>query len=500
MDRLWQTIGQLSPPATRPSRAPYLYGAILAGLALACRLALGPVLGDRLVLIIFGPSVIVAALLGGLGPGLAATAFSVACGGGLLFRYGVNLANEIDVAFLAALGIAVSLGGRWAHAARANVIALNHDILDRQAQLQSILDTVPDAMIVIDERGSIQAYSPVAERLFQWPREEVMGRNVNLLMPSPDQDAHDSYLQRYLRTGERRIIGIPRKVTARRKDGSDFPAELFVGEALQNGRRYFTGFLQDLTESQTAETRLEALQSELIHIARLSDMGEMASALAHELNQPLSAISTYLRAAQRLLGAQNPENPAIPIVSSAAEQSLRAGDIIRRLRNFVTRGESDRQVESLRSLIEDAAALGLTGAREQGGVITEFEWSPAADAVVVDKVQAAQVTLNLVRNAIEAMEGSKKRELRITTGTSDDGMAMVSVADTGPGIDPAIADRLFQPFVTTKGAQGMGVGLSICRTIIEAHGGRMWAEPNPGGGTVFRFTVPMAELEEASDE
>ena len=355
-------------------------------------------------------------------------------------------------------------------------------------------------MIVIDERGSIQAYGPVAERLFQWNREEVLGRNVNMLMPSPDHNAHDSYLQRYLHTGDRRIIGIPRKVMARRKDGSDFPAELFVGEALSDGHRYFTGFLQDLTERQTAETRLHDLQSELIHISRLSDMGEMASALAHELNQPLSAISTYLRAGQRLLEGQNPENPAIPIISSAAEQSLRAGDIIRRLRNFVTRGESERQVESLRALIEDAAVLGLTGTREREGVVTKYEWSAAADAVVVDKVQTAQVALNLVRNAIEAMEGSKTRELQITTGTSDDGMAMVSVADTGPGIDPAIADRLFQPFVTTKGAQGMGVGLSICRTIIEAHGGRMWVEPNPGGGTIFRFTVPIAELEEATDD
>lgn len=500
MDGLWQTIGRLSPPTPRPGAAPYLYGAILAGLALACRLGLGPVLGDRLVLIIFVPSMIVAALLGGLGPGLAATALSVACGGGLLIRYGANLANGVDLAFLGGLGIAISIIGQWAHAAQANVIALNHDILSRQAQLQSIMDTVPDAMIVIDERGFIQAYSPVAERLFQWRREEVMGRNVNMLMPSPDHDAHDSYIQRYLHTGERRIIGIPRKVTARRKDGSDFPAELFVGEALQNGRRYFTGFLQDLTERQTAETRLQALQSELIHIARLSDMGEMASTLAHELNQPLSAISTYLRASQRLLEAQNPENSAIPIISSAAEQSLRAGDIIRRLRNFVTRGESERQVESLQALVEDAAALGLTGTREGRGVITKFDWSPAADAVVVDKVQTAQVALNLVRNAVEAMEGSEKRELRITTETSDGGMAMVSVADTGPGIDPSIADRLFQPFVTTKGAQGMGVGLSICRTIIEAHGGRMWADPNPGGGTIFRFTVPMADLEEATDE
>jgi two-component system sensor kinase FixL len=493
MDRLWQAIDRPLPAPRNHGAAPYVYGAILSGLTFAARLGLDPVLGDRVVLIIFVPSVIVAAILGGLGPGLAATAFSVAFGVCLLIRYGTGLANEIELALLGALGIAISLSGQWARAAQAKAVALNRDILSRQAQLQSVLDTVPDAMIVIDESGLVQAYGPVAERFFQWRRDEVLGRNVSMLMPSPDREAHDSYVQRYLHTGERRIIGIPRKITARRKDGSDFPAELFVGEVLSDGRRFFTGFLQDLTDRQTAETRLQVLQSELIHIARLSDMGEMASALAHELNQPLSAISTYLRAGQRLLEAQNPENPAIPIVGSAAEQALRAGDIIRRLRNFVTRGETERRLESLRALVEDAAALGLTGARERGGVITKFEWSPAVDAVVVDKVQATQVTLNLVRNAVEAMEGSQTRELRISTGTSDDGLAMVSVADTGPGIDPEIAERLFQPFVTTKGAQGMGVGLSICRTIIEAHGGRMWAEPNPGGGTIFRFTVPLAE-------
>jgi two-component system sensor kinase FixL len=354
-------------------------------------------------------------------------------------------------------------------------------------------------MIVIDEKGIVQSFGPAAEHLFQWTRDEVTGRNVNLLMPSADHEAHDSYIERYLRTGERRIIGLPRKISAQRKDGTVFPAELFVGEARSGDHRFFTGFLQDLTERHATETRLQGLQSELVHISRLSAMGEMASVLAHELNQPLSAISTYLRAGQRLLDAQNPENPAIPIIGSAAEQSLRAGEIIRRLRSFVAQGESDQQVESLQELLEDTAALALLGARERG-VTIKYKWGKAVDAVFVDKVQVQQVALNLVRNALEAMDDSQERELQITTGPAGDGMVVVSVGDTGSGIDPQIADRLFQPFVTTKGAQGMGVGLSICRTIIEAHGGRIWAEPNPGGGTIFRFTVPTAELRESDDE
>ncbi|MGH7024127.1 MAG: PAS domain-containing sensor histidine kinase [Caulobacteraceae bacterium] len=500
MDRLWQDMDERVPtPGPERTWPPYLYGALLAALAVAARLALDPLLGDRVALIIFVPAIVLAAATGGMAPGLATTALAMAAGAWFLVRYGTNLANGIDLAFLGALGIALSIGGWLGRASRESVVSLNRHILGRQAHLQSILETVPDAMIVIDEKGAIQSYSPVAERMFQWPRDEVMGQNVNMLMPSPDHEAHDSYLRRYLDTSERRIIGLPRKVTARRKDGSDFPAELFVGEALSGDHRFFTGFLQDLTERQTAETRLQALQSELVHIARLSDMGEMASGLAHELNQPLSAISSYLRASQRLLTTQNPESPAIPIISNAADQALRAGDIIRRLRNFVARGESERDEESLRALIEDAAALGLSGARERG-VISRFKWSEAVDSVVVDKVQVQQVALNLVRNALEAMEDSGRQELRISTEPGEDGMAMISVADTGPGIDPAIADRLFQPFVTTKGAAGMGVGLSICRTIIEAHGGRIWAEPNPDGGSIFRFTVPVAGPEDSGDE
>jgi two-component system sensor kinase FixL len=478
---------------------PYLFGAALVAAALAARLALDPLFGDRVVLIFFVPAILVAAATGGLAPGLTVTALSVAAGVVLLVRFGMNPANAIDAGFLAGLGIAISFGGQWARAAQANAAALNRHIRERQSHLQSILDTVPDAMIVIDEKGVVQSFSPAAERLFKWTRDEVTGRNVDMLMPSPDHDAHDSYIERYLRTGERHIIGLPRKITAQRKDGTAFPAELFVGEAASGDHRFFTGFLQDLTERHAAETRLQGLQSELVHISRLSAMGEMASVLAHELNQPLSAISTYLRAGQRLLDAQNPENPAIPIISSAAEQSLRAGEIIRRLRNFVAQGESDQQVESLKELIEEAAALALLGARERG-VTIKYEWNEAVDAVFVDRVQVQQVALNLVRNGLEAMDDSTTRELRITTGPADEGMAMVSVGDTGSGIDPQIADRLFLPFVTTKGAQGMGVGLSICRTIMEAHGGRIWAEPNPGGGTIFRFTVPTAEHGEATDE
>lgn len=501
MERVWQAMDRVDAPPPRPGSqfAPYFYGSALIALGLAARIGLSPVFGDRAALIFFVPAILVASATGGLAPGLAATALALAAAFVLLARFGMGLPNEIDAVSLGVLGVAIAFGGRWLQATRSSLGESNRHLHERQAHLQSILDTVPDAMIVIDEDGLIQSFGPAAERLFQWTRAEVIERNVRMLMPSPEREGHDSYLEHYARTGEKRVIGLPRVITAQRKDGSDFPAVLFVGETRSGDSRFFTGFLQDLTERHAAEVRFQALQSELIHISRLSAMGEMAGTLAHELNQPLASISIYLNGAKSLLEAHNPDHRAIEAVGKAAQQTLRAGEIIRRLRSFVARDESERRVESLQKLLEEASALGLLGAGERG-IAARFKWDSSIDAVFVDKVQVQQVALNLLRNAIEAMETSPRRELRITTGASEDGMAVVSVADTGPGVSPEIADRLFQPFVTTKGGQGMGVGLSICRGIMDAHGGRIWAEPNPGGGTVFRFTVPTAEAPELSDE
>jgi two-component system sensor kinase FixL len=184
-------------------------------------------------------------------------------------------------------------------------------------------------------------------------------------------------------------------------------------------------------------------------------------------------------------------------VDKAAEQSLRAGQIIRRLREFVARGESERRIESVKKLVEEASALALVGAKEHG-VRVRFQIDPAHDLVLVDKVQIQQVLLNLVRNAMEAMEQSERRELLIASRPREGDVVEVSVADTGPGIAPEIAAQLFQPFVTTK-RYGMGVGLSISRSIVESHGGQIMVEPNRDGGTVFRFTMPGVTSEDMGD-
>lgn len=440
----------------------------------------------------------IAGVYGGGVPGVLATATGVAYG----LVWGSAHSSEPPIVTLSRglVFMLIGLGAAWVGERRRIAIRagdrINTDLIAQQAHLRSILETVPDAMVVIDSRGLIQSFSTAAERLFGYGASEVVGANVSLLMPSPYRENHDGYLERYLRTGERRIIGVGRVVVGRRKDGSTFPMELSVGEMQSGASRFFTGFVRDLSERQLTEQRLHELQSELVHVSRLTALGEMSSALAHELNQPLSAIANYLTGAKRLL-ARQPDATSQRVrvaLDKAVAQALRSGDIIRRLREFVARGETSQRPESVAKLVEEASALALVGAR-QLGIRVVFDLNERVDQVLVNKVQIQQVALNLIRNAVEAMADSPRRELTVSSVPAPDGMVDISVADTGPGIAEEVAAKLFQPFNTTK-AQGMGVGLSICRTIVEAHGGRIWAEPNPGGGTVFHLTVAEATEEE----
>jgi two-component system sensor kinase FixL len=378
--------------------------------------------------------------------------------------------------------------------------ASENTIRARESHLSSILSTVPDAMVVIDEYGTILSFSAAAQALFGYTEEQVVGRNVSLLMPSPDRERHAGYILRYLETGERRIIGKGRVVFAARSDGSTFPMELSIGEANTGAERIFTGFIRDLTERRQAEARLEDLQAELIHVSRVSAMGSMASTLAHELNQPIGAIANYVEAVRDRLVDLDPEElpMLVEALNDAAKDAQRAGDIVRRLREFVSRGEVARTVERLPTLINEASVLGLIGARERG-IEARFDLDPYASPVFVDRVQIQQVLINLVRNACEAMKDQEERRVTVTSQLDRPGYARITVADTGPGVAPDIADRLFTAFVSSK-QDGMGLGLSICRTIIEANEGRIWMEPGEHGGARFHFTLPLAELEDRQGE
>ena len=489
--------------SSTPERGAILrYGVAptVVALALAARALLTPVLHDDAIFFYFVPPVLISAAIGGIGPGLLATGLSLAAA---LFALPdpspfskTVLINGI--AFMV-IAIGVAWGGELLHRSRRRANLMTRDALAREAHLQSILDTVPEAMIVIDEHGVMQSFSSAAERLFGIRAADAIGRNVKALMPSPYRENHDDYMHRYMTTGERRIIGIGRVVVGQRKDGSTFPMELAVGEMKSGDRRFFTGFIRDLTERQQTEARLQELQSELVHISRLTAMGEMASTLAHELNQPLSAISNYLKGSLRLLEGNSDDRSAKmrDALDKAGDQAMRAGQIIRRLRDFVARGESERRVESVTKLVEEASALSLVGVKDRG-IRVQFQFDPTVDLVLADRVQIQQVLLNLIRNAMDSMETSQTRDLVISIVPAGDSHVRISVADSGSGIAPEISEQLFQPFVTTK-RQGMGVGLSISRTIVEAHGGRIWVEPNPTGGTIFHFTLAVVNEGDVDD-
>jgi two-component system, LuxR family, sensor kinase FixL len=366
---------------------------------------------------------------------------------------------------------------------------VHRDLKRREGLLRAILDAAPDALVVINKHGLIQSFSAAAERMFGYSPADVVGRNVSMLMPSPYRKGHDGYLAHYLETGERRIIGIGRVVVGQRKDGGQFPMELTVGEVDVLGTQLFAGFVRDLTKRQEREKRVNELQSELLHVSRVAELGQMVAALAHEVNQPLTAITAYLSGVRRLLATD--KHDAVPqAMERISEQADRARQIVKRIRDHVNKQETERQVENLLKLIEEACSLALVGVDQ--GLRLEIRVDETAAEVLVDKIQIQQVLLNLMRNAAEAMEGSTRRELSIEGIRSGD-MVRVSVADTGPGLPATVRARLFEPFVTTK-TNGMGVGLSVSRTIIEAHGGNLHADDRVDGGTVFHFTIPAVEI------
>jgi two-component system sensor kinase FixL len=373
-------------------------------------------------------------------------------------------------------------------AARQRTVALP----DHEALLQAIVETSPDGLITIDERGVVQSFNPAAERMFGYDAQEVIGRNIRHLMPSPYREEHDAYIARYLRTGEKRIIGIGREVLGQRKDGASFPLELAVGEVHAEGRRIFAGFVRDVSARRVAEERLRELQAELVHVSRLSAMGEMASALAHELNQPLTAIINYAQATRRLLGGAGDERYAalLGLLDKTAQQASRAGQIIHRLRQFIAKGETERALADINALVEEASALASIGTAGKA-IALRRSFASSLPPVLMDKIQIHQVITNLIRNSVDALAEADRREIVISTRRAGADAVEVRVADTGPGLAPAVAARLFQPFVTTKPG-GIGIGLSICRSIVDAHGGKLWASENPGGGTTFHMVLPVA--------
>lgn len=440
-----------------------------------------PYFDERTQFLIYVPAVLTAAFLGGFRFGAMVTFLSLATTLDSLGQTGVDDLPLLFSGF--AFGIVafgLSIFGDKMHHARRETRKNNQD-------LTSILEMMPGAMIVLDDTGMLQKFNRAAEQLFGYSAGEVIGRRAEQLIENwqarPCPAPADTQLSPALRYRGRGL----------RKDGSSFPVELVLGEWRSGGRLYFVGLAVDLTERQHSDARLAALEGELIYASRLSLMGTMASAMAHELNQPLSAITNYIKGLKHTVARAEEEPRFTAILDKTADQALRAGQIISRLRTLVARGETERRLESIGRLIEETSALAVPGTREQR-VEMSFSHEAADEQLLVDRIQIQQVLLNLIRNAVEAMAQSDRRVLTLSTKLSQDSLT-VRVEDTGAGISADLVSRLFTPFTTTK-QDGMGIGLSISRTIIEAHGGKLWYEAAPGGGAAFSFTLPRIAQDE----
>lgn len=350
-----------------------------------------------------------------------------------------------------------------------------------EARLEALAESLDDGVLTFNDDGVILGANSAAGRLFDYGRAELIGVDLEMLAPGWSLGA-GAFPRRWS------------EVEGRRRDGALFLFELTINEARGVGARLFVGIVRDLGERRAEEARWRELQAEVAYARRLSAMGEFAAALAHEINQPFSAIATYLRTARWLMQRRPKQrSPEIEdILDKAGAQAMRAGEIVRRMREFMTRGDSVKTVNSMAELVEEARALAFVGGKKADARVKMIA-DGGDDRVLADRVQIQQVILNLLRNAIEAMEGAERRELTLTTSVAD-GLVRLDVADRGHGLSESARAALFQPFRSTK-ASGMGVGLSISRSIVEAHGGRIWADGNPGGGAVFSFALPRAEEE-----
>lgn len=364
-----------------------------------------------------------------------------------------------------------------------------------RSELSALLDAAVDAVVIIDHRGTMQTFNRSAERLFGYRPADAIGSNVSMLMPEPDRSAHDSYMARYLATGEARIIGKGREVRAQRKDGSEFPVMLSVGRIEGTDPPRFVGFLHDLTAFREMEAQAQAAQEGLTRVDRLSLMGEMASGLAHEVNQPLSAISTYAQAARRLLQRGSAEElpEILEALDEISAQALRAGDIIRWLRSFSKGHQGGHESIDPARLIAQVLPLASMRARRHG-IRIETELAPGLPQVPGNPFELQQVLLNLVNNSIDALipMTSGERIVMITAHRQRDGQhdeLEVAVEDSGPGVTGKARDRLFSPFFTTK-EQGTGLGLAISTTIVRAHGGKLRFRDRSNGGACFYFSLP----------
>lgn len=465
---------------------PLVAAALLTGAVL--RFVLEPLTGLYAGYLFFLPAVVFGAALGGAPAALIAALVGTLLGLIAAGRDGLSGRDLLLGGIFCLNGFFITAIGGVSYRRHAQTLSTAQELRLREAQLTSILDTVPDAIIVFDQVGTITSFSAAAERMFQWRSDEIVGTSVSRLMPKAYIRGNDGCPVIEVDIYEKDIFRRGRSVIGQRKDKTLFPIQLSVGD-VDAIPPLHTAFVTDLTAQKESQAKVEGLQAELAHTSRLSAMGEMAAALAHELNQPLAAIVNYHGGLTRILENSRKVSPVtlLPPLQKAAAQAIRAGEIVHGIQSFVSKRAGKRETASLDTLVSEACTLALVGVPTKFAV--RIQVVAGLKPVVVDKIQIQQVLLNLVRNALEAMEKDAEGEVLIRGHDNTENATEISVSDTGFGVPPVIGDNLFKPFVTSK-PDGMGLGLSICRTIVEAHGGRIWMEPNSPKGSIFRFTLP----------
>ncbi|MEM1046583.1 MAG: PAS domain S-box protein [Pseudomonadota bacterium] len=362
-----------------------------------------------------------------------------------------------------------------------------------EARFAAVLDTAVDGIIVINDTCRILAYNRACQHLFGYTYNEVIGKNVHMLMPENIAAQHDGFIERYLETGEKRIIGIGRELEAQHKNGTLIPIELSVGESSTPAGRQFIGIIRDVRARKASEERLNQLQAQVVHMARVSAINEMGAAIAHELNQPLTAVLLYLQAITRRLPADKDlviDRKMAEILIKATRETERAGAIIQKMRKFVEKRDPERRLTDLKNLIDEAIELTLVGSRRHN-VSIQRQDQEDLPPIFVDAVQIQQILVNLVRNALEAARHSDDPWIRISTSFTPDDV-FVAVTDSGSGIPKDALKTLFKAFASNK-IQGLGLGLAISRAIAQNHAGDLTAEPGGDGqGATFTLKIPQA--------
>lgn len=378
----------------------------------------------------------------------------------------------------------------------------NRQLPVTEGRLFSVLDTAVDGIIVIDDQSNVLSYNKACQVMFGYAAEEVVGQNVSLIMPENFAVQHDQFVSNYLTTGERKIIGLGREVEGKHKDGRVFPLELSVGEAHTVEGRQFIGIMRDLTARREAEERIADLRSQVVHMARISAVNEMSAAITHELNQPLTAAQLYLQAAMKQSGragrpsadpaefedAGQREPDLEEILGKAFVEVKRAGEIIQHMRRFLAKGEPDRSRVGLTQLVNSAVELTRLGTASND-VEFRMDFPDKEPHVDADPVQIQQVVVNLVRNAVQAVEEQAKKWVGVTVRRSAD-LVRVEVMDSGSGIPTEVLGSLFTAFTSTRPG-GLGLGLAISRTIAQSHGGDLWADADSKSGARFILELPL---------